>query len=398
MKAIYYQNPLAFPVTPIHRLAKSFAQHLHFPDPRALYTLMAALVANLANGRPVWLMLIGPPSCGKSELLNSLLSIPRMKEGGSITSLGALLSASRRKERGAFSTGGILRDIGDRGGLIIKEFTSILSLAPDTLRQILAAFREVYDGRYTRSAGSDGGTDQQWAGKMAFLTGCTEAIDHHHSLISDMGERFVFWRYTESEGWAESFQSLSSDESEQLSERLQQLVLTFLDEIGAGWDSPPELEPLNTKDKHRIISYAQFAVRGRSAVIRDSYTREIVHKAGAEYPTRLSQVLALMLRSLRYIGVDEDDCWQIIGKLAVDSIPGARRYVLLALLDNCNSTKRISEQIGISETTTRYALEELVIHGLVERDSSTAAKWVLTDWARTRLSQGAGSIRELRPR
>jgi hypothetical protein len=389
-KATYSNNPLAAPSSPIHRLAARLQDYLHFPDPYPLYTLIAALVANICNGRPVWLMLIGPSSCGKSELLNSLLSIPRVKEGGSISSPAAFLSGTRKKDRTSISTGGLLRETGDRGALVIKEFTSILSLSPETYRQVLACFREIYDGRYTRSVGADGGNSPTWVGKLAVLTGCTEAIDHHHQLVSDMGERFIFFRYGPSDGWSEAYQALSVTNTESLSANLQASVVQFADELALDWDNPPELEPLTSQDKQRIIAFSQFTANGRSSVTRDAYNKEITGTSTGEYPIRLSIVLGQMLQSLRYIGCDETDTWRIIRKLSFDSIPGTRRYTLLALLDRQTTVPEIAQAAKISQSCIRRSLEELRLHNLVEQSNTG---WGISPWAKERIRDacnGAG--------
>ena len=63
-----------------------------------------------------------------------------------ITSEGALLSGTAAKERSKDANGGLLRKIGDRGVLVIKDVTSILSMNRDARGAVLAALREIYDG------------------------------------------------------------------------------------------------------------------------------------------------------------------------------------------------------------------------------------------------------------
>ena len=73
-----------------------------------------------------------------------------------ITSEGALLSASPRKSRARTATGGLLRQIGDHGILVIKDFTSIISANREIRTQVLAVLREIYDGYWIRNVGTDG--------------------------------------------------------------------------------------------------------------------------------------------------------------------------------------------------------------------------------------------------
>jgi hypothetical protein len=52
-----------------------------------------------------------------------------------ISSDGALLSGTSAKEKAEDATGGLLRKIGSRGELVIKDFTSILSTSRDARAQ-----------------------------------------------------------------------------------------------------------------------------------------------------------------------------------------------------------------------------------------------------------------------
>jgi hypothetical protein len=386
-KASFSNSPLASPVSPIHRLAARLQDHLHFPDPYPLYIMMATLVANHAIGRAVWLMLVGPPSCGKSELLQSLMSLPRTYEGGSINGQAALLSGSRKKERGADSTGGLLHEIGPRGCLVIKEFNSILSLPFETMKGVLTAFREVYDGNWTRPVGSDGAHREMWEGKLAFITGCTESIDQHQATLSLMGDRFIYYRYDPSDGWSEAFKALGQEDAESLSQTLQALVVQFADELQLDWDKPPSLPLLDQHDKTRLIAFAQIAARGRSSVTRDGYTHEIIHTSVGEYPTRLVKQFSQLLRAMRYIGVDETDAWRIIGKCAFDCMPGVRRFSLLCVLRGGRGIVKIADEVGVSQSTARRALEELKVHGLVNK---VEGGWAVSEWISDRLAEAVG--------
>src|SRR5690606_15082286 len=106
----------------------------------------------------------------------------------------ALLSGTPNKEKAADSRGGLLRQVGDFGILVCKDFGSVLSMRPDSRAEVLAALREIYDGSWTRHVGTDGGKILTWAGKLGLVFGVTPALDSHHAVIGAMGERFVLCR------------------------------------------------------------------------------------------------------------------------------------------------------------------------------------------------------------
>ena len=108
-----------------------------------------------------------------------------------ITGEAALLSATPKRERTNDATGGLLRKIGDRGLLVIKDVTSILSMNNDARAKVLAALREIYDGRWYREVGTDGGHTLEWRGRLVVIGAVTTAWDTHHAVVATMGDRFT---------------------------------------------------------------------------------------------------------------------------------------------------------------------------------------------------------------
>src|SRR5262249_46481769 len=60
--------------------------------------------------------------------------------------------------------------------------------------QVMSAIREIYDGRFVRNIGVDGGQTLIWEGRIIVVGACTTAWDSAHSAISLMGDRFVVIR------------------------------------------------------------------------------------------------------------------------------------------------------------------------------------------------------------
>src|SRR6516165_2661653 len=97
-----------------------------------------------------------PKRCG-SEDCCCPIPTPASAADPSRARKGALLSATSRKSKVKEATGGLLRKLGGNGLLVIKDVTSILSTDRNTRGPVLSAIREIYDGRYRREVGTDGG-------------------------------------------------------------------------------------------------------------------------------------------------------------------------------------------------------------------------------------------------
>ncbi len=169
--------------------------YLFLPDTGSLEITLGVIAANLLPGDPVWLLIVGPPGSGKTEILNSIVKVKDVHQVAILTEASLLSGTPRRDAEN--TKGGLLREIGGFGILQIKDFGSILSLNRDSRGPILAALREVYDGAWTRYVGSDGGRTLAWAGKCGLVGGATPSIDGFYAVMSILGERFTYFRLPE---------------------------------------------------------------------------------------------------------------------------------------------------------------------------------------------------------
>jgi hypothetical protein len=76
--------------------------------------------------------------------------------------------------------------------LLLKDFTTVLSLHRDARSEILGALREIYDGEYSKDFGN--GQSVSWSGRLGFLAGVTPVIDRHHQVLAVLGQRFLMLR------------------------------------------------------------------------------------------------------------------------------------------------------------------------------------------------------------
>lgn len=363
-----------------------FREWLYLPDSGrlALFATLGAVAANLLPGDPVWLLLVGPPGCGKTEMIAPLNPLPYVHPAA-VVSPASLLSGTPRKDQENGATGGLLHQVGDFGVISVKDLTSILSLHREARAEALAALREVYDGRYDRPVGTGGGRVLTWQGKCGLIAGCTPTIDRHHGVMAAMGERFAFYRLDVDNPKEQARRRLRNCRHEvAMRAALAAAVAAVLTPVA---DSARDTQP--TAEVERIVAWSSFAVWARTGVERDGYDREVQLMPSREAPGRLAGVLGAMHAGLVAIGADDSDVWQILTKLASDSIPDLRRRLLGHLRHARDGlyTADLVALTSIPKTTAERTLEDLALLGLVDRskraDHSTAAwVWTLGDEAR----------------
>jgi hypothetical protein len=362
-------------------VVQTFRRWLHLPDPGALYVALAAVVANRLHGDPVWLLLVGASSCGKTEVLVSLAGLEEVEPAATLTE-ASLLSGVPRRDVAAGASGGLLKKIGSYGILTLKDFGSVLSMHRDARAAVLAALRECYDGSWDRPVGADGGKVLHWDGKLGLIAGVTTVVDRHHAVIDSLGSRFAFYRIDVEERKKQAGRAIKHrHRGRGMREELQEAVAGFF----AGLTLPEDGDTLSDEDETRLIDLADFVTVARSPVERDPYaSREIELIPDAEAPARFVIMLAALLEGLRLIGIDESTAWALVTKVAFDSMPAQRRRVIEHLrVSDTTTTKEAATALGLPTTTTRRTLEDLAAHGLVLRrggeKTNDADTWRLVD-------------------
>jgi hypothetical protein len=370
------------PATPIDRLVACYRNHLHLPDPGPMYVLMGAVAANMIDGVPCWLMLIGPPSCGKSELLNSLLGVPHMVEAADIGGDAAFLSGSSRRDWAPDATGGLLRQVGDHGSIVLNDFTSVLSKPQDKMAGIMAVFRECYGGRWTRSIGGEGGRALTWAGRLGLFAGSTGVIDQHHKISAELGERWIYYRFEERDVFQDVMMALSNSRNGWRDE-LRGYAVKFFDDLGLGFSRPQKRRDLASPERLRLHDLASLAARCRSSVTRDTYSHEIIGARETELAIRLSATLAQLLIGMDFIGVDAKTIWSLLAKVAMDSMPRLRSMTLQAVSQSSKSVSvdDLHKVLGCSLSVVKRVVEDLEMHKIVER---ACGRVFLSAWTRER--------------
>ena len=371
---------------PLPQLLATFRKWLYLPDASALLVTLGAVAANLMPGDPLWLLLVGATGSGKTELLDPLMALPHMHAVGTMTE-ASLLSGSPRREKADDASGGLLRSIGDFGFLLLKDFTTVLSMGGEIRGPLLAALREIHDGHWTRNIGVDGGRTLDWRGKCALIGGCTPAIDQHHALMAIMGERFLLYRMPPMDQEQQADRAIQHVSHEQ---KMRQELRAAVFELFASLRL--ETREFDESARKRMAALATFVAHARSAVERDRYHREIELIPSSEMPGRLARTLRCLFQGLQTIGVTTEECWRLTSQVALDCIPDVRRKALEFLIGQTEpvETTVVADALAYPTTTARRVLEDLTGHRLVCRFSSEQGKshkWQITSLSKELLGR-----------
>lgn len=390
-------------VTQLAATVETFRAWLHLDDLAPLYAVAATVVGNRADGDPLWLLVVAPPSSGKTETLQPLAGLPYVHPVATLTE-PALLSGTSSKDTTKGATGGVLRQVGEFGILLCKDFTSILAQNKDTRSHVLAALREIYDGSWDRAVGTDGARVLHWQGKCGLIGGVTPTLDKYHAVISQLGDRFLLLRLPEVDPQQSGRMALAHVGREG---QMRAELAAAMTALVADADLSRVARSLDTDEQQRLVDLATFTARARTGVDRDGYTGELLVIPEVEGPGRLISALRQMLGGLEAIGCDTSTAWAVVGRIAVDCMPAIRTALVRVLLaaDAPMRTSEVAAAVGMVTKTAHRHLEDLALLGLADRSKTSGADnapdlwtpspWLTRHWPKSRTEILPSSAEEI---
>lgn len=405
--------------THLDKFVERLQNYLHLPDRRLVHCVYGAMAANMMQGSPCWLMLVGPPSDGKTELLLSMLSMPGVQSLHKVKGDASFLSATSSKDKAKDATGGVFRLIGWHGAILFDDFTSVLSLDRREQDEVLDVFRQAYGGTWSRDVGTDGGKKIKWGpGKVGFLGGVTGVIDTKQDVSASLGERYIYYRTANGykisqevrdgrsvDAYEKVRRALLNEEGivsggvEGWQEEMRGLVAGYFAGLGLGFGvqdkhfekEKPERE-LSNMEIARLIHIGEVASRARSAVLRDGWSKEMLGVSESERAGRIAKALRQLYVGMEAIGVEEEredgsGRWEVIRKVALDSMPAVRRMVLESAWKACREREDgdgvglvgldvLAREMGTHKKVVERAAEDLEVHGCVSIEKVKGVRFV----------------------
>lgn len=358
--------PAPEPVTPVgidhaHNMFRRWLGQDY--DTAALDVMLAAVAAERLDGDPLWLLVVSGPGNAKTETVQACDGVGAIVVS-SIASEAALLSATPERERSATATGGLLRRIGGRGVLVVKDVTTVLSMNRDTRASVLAALREVYDGRWTREVGTDGGKSIAWNGRIAVIGAVTTAWDTAHAVIATMGDRFVLVRMDSTRGRQAAGRRAIGNTGSEITMRAE--LAAAVGGVIAGMDTHPTT--LSEEETETLLAAADLVTLVRTGVEYD-YRGDVIDAHAPEMPTRFAKQLAQVVRGGVAIGMDRTAALRLAIRCARDSMPPLRLAIIEDLAAHPHSsTAEVRKRLDRPRTTVDRQLQALHMLGVLTVD------------------------------
>lgn len=345
-------------------------------DLAVLDAVLCAAAAEKLTGDPAWILVVSGSGAAKTETVGALAGAGAHITS-TITSEGALLSATSLRERAKDATGGLLRKVGSAGLLVVKDFTSILSMSRDPRGAVLAALREVYDGRWERNVGSDGGRTLTWTGRVVVVGAVTTAWDSAHSVVAAMGDRFVLIRLDSTSGRQASGRQAIRNAGAETTMRaeLSTVVAGLLSTV-----DPGHIGEVDDDAAELLLGLADVVTLARTAVTRD-YRGDVIDCHAPEMPTRFAKQLTMLVRGGLAVGMTGPHALAVATRCAADSVPPLRLAILLDLAEHpASTTHAVRKRLDKPRATVDRELQALHMLGLLacdEIDDPTRGK---TSW------------------
>jgi hypothetical protein len=312
---------------------------------------------------PLWLLLVGPPSTGKTTTVNFLLGRDG-KQTQRCFPLATLTPASFASAYAPSSGTKVkpLLDVVNERCLLIKDLTTMLTQKADKVRELLGMLLSIYDGNFEKATGT---MDVIVIKSRFSMLGCitSGALEDHQRYMSLIGGRFLMYQMpmpTQQEidsGFNLAMQSQTVRQEAQ--QTLHDLVAKQLDQA----ETVKTPVAVGAQATQILKGLALLVARGRGTVTRGEVQIENLQ--------RLFRQMLNLVRSIARVSghscIESNDL-KLVHQVAVGSLPVQRVKVLqrLAQVPSGLTVKDVQKATKLEESQSRAHLKELCALGILE--------------------------------
>lgn len=368
-------------------LKAKIKEYQYLEDTDIIDVALASIISTrLSLGDPIWLIIIGASSGGKSQILRPLALTDEkyLHRVDDLTENTFLSGANVGKGKDA----SLLNKIGSKGIIVVSDLTVLFSKAKESRAAILSQFRMIYDGEMTKHSGN---SDKPitWKGALGVLSGSTPTIYSHFEEVADMGERFIYYRMKEYD--AEKATRIAMGRKlfgKKLDEVLSEAYKEYIVGVVKGHDAESEIV-LPDFMQEAILKVSDLAEHIRTTSHMD-WRGETMNKIPVSaMPMRVALQLTAIARGLHVMrsaeGGELGPRDQAIIEWCAYSLGNEEKRACLRAIcaveyDVSVSTQIIADAVGLDTSVIKGILQNLAAVGVIRRSgSSDGLTWKLAD-------------------
>jgi len=376
----------------LEKVYSTFKKWMHIRDTNSILVCLATVISNCLDGDPIWMFLVAPPGGSKTEIISSFDKSPEVYITSSLTS-HALISGA------TFKSGIEPSMIPHLDGktLIVKDFTTILTMRENEKDEIFGILRDAYDGKCGKVFGT--GDHKYFESHFSMLCGVTTTIYEVGNRYSGLGERYLKYfigqnleHKDEIDIIRKAMGNVAKEKKmkDELSEVVYHFIALMCEKVRDKNFISPEI-PEEYMDK--LIALSQWGARMRGTVSREKYNTEmIMTRPSAEVGSRFGKNLAKLIMVFALMNgrkkVNEDD-FNLIKKIALDTISQRNEDVLRVLYKSCPDidtslkTRDIGMRTRYPLSTTMRVLNDMNLLNIVSRvGPANRHEWTVSKYMR----------------
>lgn len=370
----------------IEEVAKELEEYLPKTTDALKLVLATSLAGVFDNPVMIWLLLVGVPSSGKTEVVKFFKKSPFTYYLDNVT-LNAFISGERESEHAKVYD--LLPQL-NKKCFIIKDWTSMFSLDERMTKKIIGDMVNAYDRTMSKFSSRRGKVEYNTDfSQIGCITPAT--LNKHTTYLNMVGARFLNYIVpdTNFDDEERSFKAIFNKDNkynrDEIFKHLQTNILNiyhyllqciYYKEIDI---LPFKDGPINfLKKASRFMAHARGILIIQSATFKDEEGKDIQYyeplDVQIEKPWRAVQQLMTLSKYLAIVnnhnevGIEE---LVLIKDVVMSSMPADRAQALRTLREAPNgelTAKELSDDIDKSVKTARRLLDELTFLGIVDKD------------------------------
>jgi len=305
----------------------------------------AAYVSRSWTGEPLWILVVGPPSTGKT------FTMSQYEECQDIWIVSALTPAALISGFGGDKVDrSLMADLNDVL-LIAKDFGTILSMGYERSQEVFSILREAFDGHVKKDFGM---IRREYRPHFNFIAASTFACERFSAFRGQLGERFI--RYSHSG-------LVIPNPPPKVDDALKASIASWIDNHSG-------VEPeLSLETRTTLGRLGDTVAKIRTEVIHKGHGDDILEVPGFEGPFRLTKQFTKLYKSLLTLTDDPAYSMKLTKIVASDALAPRREKVLRMLLSSNEPVKTtdLVQKLRLGDSVIRGILKDLHALGIVDR-------------------------------